>query len=43
MVRKLGELGPSVMALLQLDPQKRMTIERARAEWADILRAQLVQ
>jgi hypothetical protein len=42
-LQKLGELGPSVLAMLERDPSKRMTISAARTLWADILRRELAR
>ena len=41
--RKLGELAPTIFALLQRDPAERMALEEARTCWANILRNELAR
>ena len=42
-LQRLGDLGPSILALLNPDPNKRMTIDKARTQWAVLLRKELVR
>jgi hypothetical protein len=35
---KLGDLGPTILMLLERDPSKRVRIKHVRPLWADILR-----
>ena len=41
--RKLGELAPSIFALLHREPAQRMALEDARVVWANILRNELAR